>query len=216
METKILEALLTFFTALLTPASTCIWQIIVIGTLFGFRKQISSLLQRISKVKFKDSEISFQPEERDAPTVLTEKNLPRSKDAVKLFGMTDFYTVEQIREIVRTSGLVDVDNKERIKAQLLLFRTPRQKTWLVTTNKQLFCLLDDDKTRATRRIIQWYMPLQNAFPIVAKEHPSKTTVGLLRIDGRKNWLYSLSLHPDPVRLEKDIETMISISQNDSN
>jgi len=215
----VLEAILTFLTAMLTPASICVWQMIVIGILIAFRKPITNLLQRLSSVKYGDSEWVFQEADSDVSSVekIPPTILPDSREdeqSVKIFGVHRFYTDEEIQRIVQGSGLVD--KGEKVKGQLLLFQTRKQRTWLVTTNKQLFCLLDDERTRATGKIIQWRMALGDAYPIRAREHPTKTTVGLLRIGVKKNWLYSLSLHPDPGELEAEIETMIAVSEKNSN
>ena len=64
---------------------------------------------------------------------------------VKTFGADGFLTRAGIEELVSKSGLLDAE--ERVKKSLLLFQTSEQRTWLVSTGKHLFCVLDDEGTR---------------------------------------------------------------------
>jgi hypothetical protein len=63
-----------------------------------------------------------------------------------------FLTEQGIGETIRQSGLLGPG--EEVVDHLLLLRTRRQRTWLVSTTASLFCLLDDEKTRADDRLIQ--------------------------------------------------------------
>lgn len=76
----------------------------------------------------------------------------------------------------------------------------------IATNKRLFCILDDEKTRNSGRLIQWRSSLESAEPISARSH--KSGVGLVDIGPRRNWLYSESLHPARDQLEQDVRAMI--------
>ena len=69
------------------------------------------------------------------------------------------------------------------------------------------CVLDDDKTAAGARQIQWRIPLADALPVVATPRKSKAA-GLVRAGIKRNWLYTQKRHTDPKRLEKELEAMI--------
>ena len=88
-----------------------------------------------------------------------------------------------------------------------IFRTRKQRTWFAVTNGHLFCVLDDEKTAAGGRRIQWIMPLGEADPVKVRERKGKST-GLVDVGRRHNWLYSKRLHPSPTYLKTNIEDMI--------
>ena len=55
---------------------------------------------------------------------------------------SDFRTEEEVRNKIRDSR--DYKNEDPKDASLLLiFSTSKQKTWLVSTKEQLYCILDD-------------------------------------------------------------------------
>jgi len=107
-----------------------------------------------------------------------------------------FYTWLGIQEMIRKSIPAD----ESIEKGLLIFRTKKQRTWLVATTSRLFCVLDGEKTRARDRLIQWREPRGEITTINARERSSSKLTGLVDIGTHRNWLYSKRLHPDPDRL----------------
>ena len=175
--------------------SVLIWQAIVVVTAVVFRKQIVALIERLGKVKVGDAEFEFQ--QPNSGALEPQKKIEIADD---LFGPGGFYSSNGINYLVLNSGLID--REERVVANLCIFSTPRQHTWIVTTNRQVFCLLDDDETRSKERVVQWRMALDAMHPVRAR--PYKKDVGLLDIGERRNWLYSIDLHPDPRQLESDI------------
>ena len=76
----------------------------------------------------------------------------------------------------------------------------------------MFCILDDAKTAAGDRRVQWVMPLGAAQPVRAWERPKKAS-GLLSVGSRSNWLYSRRLHPDPAELKATIENLVEAARN---
>jgi hypothetical protein len=175
--------------------SVLIWQAIVVAGVVMFRKQLAALIERLGRVKVGDAEFEFQTPTSEA--VAMQKKIEIADD---LFGPGGFYSANGINYLVLNSGLIASD--ERVVANLCIFSTPRQHTWIVTTNRQVFCLLDDDGTRSKDRVIQWRMALDAMQPVRAR--PYRRDVGLLDIGERKNWLYSIALHPDPRQLERDV------------
>jgi hypothetical protein len=127
---------------------------------------------------------------------------------IKMHDEHGFFTQDGLRHLIDESGLVE--NGESVKRTLLIFSTANQRTWLVATGRQLFCILDDEKTRSSARLIQWRMPLLNASPVSVSTSSRGNPV--VHIGTRKNWLYSTSLHSSPIALRQDIESMISEAQ----
>lgn len=77
----------------------------------------------------------------------------------------------------------------------------------MASGRQLFCILDDERTRASGRLIQWHMGLDDATPVRAR--PYKSGSGLLDIGQRRNWLYSTELYPVPGELEDAVERLLA-------
>ena len=109
-----------------------------------------------------------------------------------------FYTWVGIQDLIRVSGRLATD--EHIEKGLLLFRTKTQRMWLVASESRLFCVLDGEKTRARKRLIQWSEPRGEIEPIRARARSSSSITGLVDIGSHRNWLYSKSLHKDPSQL----------------
>lgn len=102
---------------------------------------------------------------------------------------------------------------ERVAEALLLLRSTKLRTWFVTTNEALYCVLDDARTRAPGRLVQWRQRLDEIGRRV-KVRPSSRykTLGLVDVGNRQNWLYSKSRHGDPKVLEQSILDMIERSR----
>jgi hypothetical protein len=179
--------------------STLIWQLIVLGVLFAFREQLKALLGRIATLKVGDTEMTFQEPADDA-----EKAGESVEVKVRTIGPGGFLTAEGVGQLVSESDVLEPT--EDVCETFLLFRTGKQRTWLVATSKSLLCILDDENTRSRGRLIQWRLPLSATEPIHAREH--KAGSGLIDIGPRKRWYYSTTLHPDPKELERDVESLI--------
>jgi hypothetical protein len=121
---------------------------------------------------------------------------------------TAFETVDGIKKFVVKSKYFNSDEEspERSNA-LLIFSTPYQHTWLVVTEKRLYCILDD--LRKQEPHINWSMKSDDiirdgkiVLPINVR-NKSKDT-GLVDF-GRKHedWLFSRKLF-----LSQPVDTMI--------
>lgn len=93
---------------------------------------------------------------------------------------------------------------EQVSGSLEIFHTSKQSTWLVATNKRLFCLLDDARTRAKNRIIQWNLPLSSCTPVIANGDTRRLNFGTRR----KKWLYSARLFSKPEDVELAVDRLI--------
>jgi hypothetical protein len=115
-----------------------------------------------------------------------------------------FISAEGINKIVNAS----LYPGEKVKGNLLIFKTRAQHTWLVATDKQLFCLLDDKDTRAKENLVMWQVPLKDARKKITAR-PHKEFTGLVDIGQRKNWLYSTSIYPYPDLIVKEVKKLVS-------
>ncbi len=124
-----------------------------------------------------------------------------------LLGRRDYYSENKIIGFViksknYDSGLEKLDQA----AALLIFQTSKQQTWLVSTNKRLYCILDD--TRKDEPQINWSIPKEDldgkkiSDEIYIRDYSED--IGLVDIGPKKNWLYSKKLFKKP-----DIKTSIN-------
>lgn len=179
--------------------STLIWQAIAIYVLVRFRRQLATAFSRgIKKLSIPGAEIEFQQEAATAapPSGETRRELA----LVALQDEDGFFTEAGIARLIEKS------EGGRVVQHLLLFATGRQHTWLSATSAQLFCILDDSKTRASGRLIQWVLPLGEAQPIRASGY--KPAVGLLNVGPKRDWLYSRSLFPTPSDAEEAVRALV--------
>lgn len=152
----------------------------------------------------------------DSADVIPNGSAPASdvrrgkRDASQPADVAGFHGRFDVRAVVDSSPFVSQD--ERAVADLLLFATRNQQTWLVATDKQLFCVLDDAGTRGTSQLIKWRMTHRDAEPIVVR--PYKLRTGKIDVGLRKSWLYSTALHPDPEALQSDIAAMLTGAVDD--
>ncbi|MEM9303390.1 MAG: toll/interleukin-1 receptor domain-containing protein [Pseudomonadota bacterium] len=98
---------------------------------------------------------------------------------------------------------------------LELFRTRKQRTWLVRTHDNaLFCLLDSADTRAADRLLQWRIALYLGITVRVREKSRFAKSGLVDIGKRQNWLYSKQLHPDPFAFEAELRALVQAGTGD--
>jgi hypothetical protein len=129
-----------------------------------------------------------------------------------------FFTVPESSPILGLSGwssLIEksqvVEKGERVVGELLLYLTDNQSTWLVATTRQLFCVLDDEATRAIGNLIQWRMPLAEASHVMTWSSRDKTFVNIGR---RHGWLYSSDLWPEEKILVAEIVKLMDKAKDE--
>ena len=126
--------------------STLIWQLLVLLGLFLFRGALVELLSKLATFRHGDTELTFQEHATSAEEPKKDIHTeiaPKSPEG--------FLTRPQINALVNDFGRVADD--ETVTSALLLFQTGRQQTWLARTNKQVFCILDDEGTRSSGRLL---------------------------------------------------------------
>ncbi len=107
-------------------------------------------------------------------------------------------TAQEISSFVGRSRAFDAASEDLAKAEvLLLFRTPRQQTWLVTTERRLYCVLDD-KAKSQPEL-RWTLAKADLLDggslklqIEPRDHSER--VGLISFGSRhKDWYFSKDL-----------------------
>ena len=171
------------------------WPITVLIGLGAFRKQLQSLLNRVSSFKVGDTEMAFQAPSPDAKLTTPIK----AADIVDT-GLSQRLTESGIRDAVRETGQLLLGEEPYRSMQI--FSTKSQTTWLVFSKSKIFCVLDDDSTRKSGRLIQWVLPTATADPIHARE--KRAGIGLIDIGDRRNWLYSTSLFSSPELIRAEV------------
>ncbi len=126
-----------------------------------------------------------------------------------------FETIEGIKNSITKSKNFNPEFESPSKSNaLLIFDTSKQKTWLVATEKRLYCVLDD--LRKQQPHINWSMKKDdiiqnNNINIEIKIHEKSYSSGLVDISGsHKNWLYSKRLF-----LDEPINAKINDTLNNS-
>ena len=111
-------------------------------------------------------------------------------------GGRQFALEDDIRDHVKASRNYDGDDLAAAHL-LLLFSTSRQHTWLIGTNKRLYCILDD--VRKDQPKVQWSLgkdELKDSAGNLTAEISSadrRKNSGVCHIGPRRNWLYSKQL-----------------------
>lgn len=119
-----------------------------------------------------------------------------------ILGRRDYYSRDKIIQFVKNSKKFDSTLEELDQsAALLIFQTSKQQTWLVSTKKRLYCILDDN--RETEPHINWSISNDLKFEINVRDYPEEKSIGLIEIGEKKNWLYSKKLFK-----KQDIKTSI--------
>jgi hypothetical protein len=97
---------------------------------------------------------------------------------------------------------------EAVVDALLLFKTSKQHTWLVATQANLYCVLDDADRRKTGELVQWTSPLDKAQPIVPKSLYEPPYGSYVDIGEQTYWFYSTDLFPQPEMLKSAVSELI--------
>jgi hypothetical protein len=112
-----------------------------------------------------------------------------------LLGRDDFKSRDEIVDVLRNSGTATGDDLASAET-LLIFQTSSQQTWLVATNRALYCVLDDLNKNSTN--VQWAVSSADLHRV--GDHLAEVSaldkndrVGLLNVGKHTNWLYSKKL-----------------------
>jgi hypothetical protein len=195
------ESTTKLVTALIDFAKSLIWPAILLWVIHLFGAQISALLSRLGSLKVAGSEWVFQP---PAPQSAQTPAVPPRADALEL-GPDGFLTTHSLRVIVSSSELLH--SGESVTGELLILQTPKQRTWLLATQRQIFVLLDDERNRSKKRIIQTRFERTRTLPLeVGKEDGA----GVVKFAAEGTWwYYSPQLFPKSNVLEAAVKQLVS-------
>ncbi|MDI9857961.1 hypothetical protein [Flectobacillus roseus] len=185
--------------AILDLIGRLIWPAVVLLVIFKFRRYIEALLTRLGSLKIAGSEWVFQPTtDKEVRTQVDNTN-----EKIKL-GPDGFFSSEGIKRFVTISGLLD--NDDAVKQELLIFQTPKQRTWLVASKKYVFVLLDDENTQKINSLIQTTFEKSNILPL---KFNSQDNAGTVKFDAEDIWwYYSFNLFPTTTSLKNAIKKLI--------
>jgi hypothetical protein len=143
------------------------------------------------------------PDPKDLKPYIFLTDVARIPSEVILEDELGFYTEEGLEQLLFESGMLSEDEIDFDK--LLLFETDTQRTWLIATKRQLFCVLDDEKSRRNNRVIRWRQPLSATTNV--KAYQSENGKSLIDVGPRRRWLYSRRLHPNPRELQEKVQAL---------
>jgi hypothetical protein len=131
----------------------------------------------------------------------------------RILGFRDFTKLEGIKKFLSEGGFIDTDEDISAAEALVIFETTQQKTWLIVTNKKMYCILDDvDKDTIE---VRWKMTKEEIadgkqIKIPFKFYPNfKDTVGKIDFGNlHRGWLYSKKLFTSPEDLKESLDHVI--------
>lgn len=130
-----------------------------------------------------------------------------------ILGFRDFKDkkeiLEYLKSISKTKSIEDFENVDSIK----LFETSRQRTWLITTNMNLYCVLDD--VEKPNLEVRWKMMkkeivINNSLKLNLDINPNyKQNTGIINFGkNHKKWLYTKGNFTTKKALKNTIEKSI--------
>jgi hypothetical protein len=90
----------------------------------------------------------------------------------------------------------------------LLFENSYQHTWLVVTEREVACVLDDIEKPSSYDPFRWHCRHRHVWPV--ETEPDTPVTGLIHLGPEhREWLYSVRLHPDAALLRAKIERLVA-------
>lgn len=183
--------------------STLIWQIILVVALLMFKSELSLLFKRIARLRHGDTEVEFQKSSSEAL-----ETAPIATEVLALRDEYGFFTLQGIYDLVNTSKYLGPD--EKTLDAILVFSTETQHTWLVSTDSQVFFILDDERTRATQRLIQRRALLSSTRPVQTQQESESS--GSFRLGTSDWWYYSIALVGSPEPARRRLESFLKTTE----
>jgi hypothetical protein len=176
-----------------------LWPAVAILFLLSFRENIRLLIDRIASVSFPGTKFVFQKQAITAPAASAELLA-----ATFEVGHDGFLTANARKKVINESRL---EQHPVWRKELLIYANPTQRTWMVTTEKNIFVLLDDANTRISSTIVQAFFAKELALPLRFGNDGPTTTVAFAA-DPDDWWYYSNSLFPTPIKFEAFVKKLI--------
>lgn len=191
------------YAATLELARSLIWPAVFVWFIYAFRPQIHHLFTRLSALEVAGNKVVFQSPLPDAAPAN-----PEAKVEISQIDPNGFFTADGIRNIVAQSNLLP--SPERPTAELLLFSTQSQRTWLVASRTRIVIVLDDEETRADNRLIQLVMHKETVKPLQFRS--KGVHLGSVKFGSNPtSWLFSRALFPTNESLEASFEDLLARS-----
>jgi len=129
----------------------------------------------------------------------------------KLLGRRDFFSRNEIITYARKSRhYSSKENLNQAKA-LKIFQTSKQKTWLVSTNERMYCILDDNRKQEPH--VKWSIPKSDiidddkiSINIKTRDYSEKS--GLVDIGTKVGWKFTKKLFTK-VNVKRSIKNLIT-------
>ena len=130
----------------------------------------------------------------------------------KVLGFRDFIKQEEIKEEIKKSKYFSLqEDLEKVKS-LIFFETKTQKTWLLASDKRLYCILDDISKETTK--INWSELKENIYRdnnllIDLTFHEYKERTGKVNFGkNHKGWLYTKRLFKNETDFRERFENLV--------
>lgn len=129
-------------------------------------------------------------------------------------GYRDFLTDQEIKKYIMNSKNHSSDENDDEIQSMLIFKTSKQKTWILTSSIRLYCLLDD--IRKDKPLITWSIPKKEIvedgeliLDIRVRNKRDKKHTGLIDF-GEKHrwWLYTKKLLGDDNEAGEKIKSFV--------
>jgi len=129
---------------------------------------------------------------------------------INILGHRDFLKKEKIKEGITNSMIYSSSENIQDAKTLLLLETSKQKNWLVSTKKRLYCILDD--IRKDKLNINWSMDkskiISNGGQIILNlkidENYSNEYGNVWFNDSKKGWFYSKKFYSSELFLKDEV------------
>jgi hypothetical protein len=152
----------------------------------------------LATVKFAGTEWVLQEPTAQPPAIAKRATVP-------VIGPDGFLTADSLRTLVSQSGLLP--EREEPEKELLIFQTPKQRTWLLATDNFVFILLDDEGTRSKNNVIQTYFEKKKTLPL---SFGLEKQQGLVKFAAEDTWwYYSLQLFDKTASLLDAVQRLIT-------
>src|SRR5271166_3290397 len=138
---EFVKALFGLITGIALPA-------VILLIVWWFREEFAELIKRGFKFKAFGLDVDTAPIQQPSTSATKVEQTPTSRSERDAEGS---YSKTGIKQLVQDTS----PRGEAVVDALLIFKTPKQHTWLVATQKKLYCVLDDADRRKTGELVQW-------------------------------------------------------------
>src|ERR1700693_317256 len=196
------EPTVKFVAALVDLVKALAWPAVAVWLVLRFRVQVSQLLTRLASLKVGGGEFVFQQPSERLPAAVP----PTRADELQT-GADGFLTIDSLPALVTRPALLD--EREPVAGELLIFQTPKQRTWLIATTQHLFVILDDEQTRQKRNLVQTFFSRKQALPLKFGESEGS---GIVKFAAEDTWwYYSRQLFPTRDALNRAMRRLVAIA-----